>query len=258
MRVHRSLRDNGLDQLEKILPDDTVHRDWESRREVRNASVLMAILFCAPWHSLGAADFSTYRNFRLGMSLTEAAKQADKKSADASTIYQRPAVIQEMNWTPHSSGLSGTAKPDPVQGCLLRFYNGQLFQIVVNYDRYKVEGMTPEDLIETISTVYGMPTRPSVEIAYHSLFGETAAVLARWEDSQYSYNLVPSRAQSSFALVLWSKELDTLAQTAMAEAARLDAEEAPQRETEKKKKREDDERLLLEKARSANKPNFRP
>jgi len=49
-----------------------------------------------------------------------------------------------------------------------------------------------------------------------------------------------------------------LAQTAMMEAARLDAEEAPQREIQKQKKRDDDERLLLEKARTANKSNFRP
>jgi hypothetical protein len=141
---------------------------------------------------------------------------------------------------------------------LLRFYNGRLFQIVVSYDRYKIEGMTAEDLIETISTVYGMPARPSAEIAYHSLFGETAPVLARWEDSQYSYNLVPSRAQSSFALVLWSKELYPLAQGAMVEAARLNAEEAPRKEIENSKKKEDDARLLLEKARAVNKPNFQP
>jgi len=227
---------------------------------VRSAPVLIAAFFCAAVGSslLHGADFSSYRSFQLGMSLTEASKLADRKAADARTLYQRPALIQEMDWSPRSSALSSTAKSDPVQGCLLRFYNGQLFQIVVIYDRYKVEGMTAEDLIETISTVYGTPARPSVEIAYHSLYGETAPVLARWEDPQYSYNLVRSRDESSFALVLWSKQMDTLAQTAMVEAARMDAEEAPQREIEKQKKREDDERLILEKARSVNKPNFRP
>jgi hypothetical protein len=256
IRVHGDLRDNGMDELEKIPADDTLHRAAESVREVRNAPSLIAILFCASL--LGAADFSTYRSFQLGMGLPEAAKQADRKSSDATTLYQRPALIQEMNWAPRTSALSGTAKPDPVQECLLRFYNGRLFQIVVSYDRYKIEGMTAEDLIETISTVYGMPARPSAEIAYHSLFGETAPVLARWEDSQYSYNLVPSRAQSSFALVLWSKKLYPLAQGAMVEAARLNAEEAPRKEIENSKKKEDDARLLLEKARAVNKPNFQP
>ena len=227
---------------------------------MRNAPVVIAVFFCAALGNrpLRGADFSTYRSFQLGMGLTEAAKQTDRKGAETRTVYQRPAVIQEMDCAPRSSALSGAAKSDPVQECLLRFYNGRLFQIVVIYDRYKIEGMTAEDLIETISIVYGMPTRPSVEIAYHSLYGETAPVLARWEDSQYSYNLVQSRDRSSFALVLWSKQLDALAQTALVEAARLDAAEAPQREIEKQKKSEDDERLVLEKARSVNMPNFRP
>lgn len=226
---------------------------------MRTSPVLIAVLLCAPWNSLlRAADFSIYRSFQLGMGLTDAAKRADRKSADAVTVYQRPALIQEMNWAPAYSGLSGTAKQDPVEKCLLRFFNGRLFQIVVTYDHYKIEGMTAEDLIQAISTVYGTPARPSVEIPFHSLYGETAPVLARWEDSQYSYNLVPSREEASFALVLWSKELDTLAQTAMAEAARLDVEEAPLKEIEKQRKKEDDERIVLDKARSVNKPNFRP
>jgi hypothetical protein len=259
IRVHRDLRNDGLDQLEKVPADNFLHRAAESGREMRNAPILVAVLLCGPWNSLlRAADFSIYRSFQLGMGLTEAAKRADRKNVDARTVYQRPALIQEMNWAPSSSALSGTARQDPVQKCLLRFYNGRLFQIVVSYDHYKVEGMTAEDLIQAISSIYGTPTRPSVEIPYHSLYGETAPVLARWEDSQYSYSLVPSREEASFALILSSKELDTLAETAISQAARLDAEEAPLKEMEKEKKKEDDERTLLEKARSVNKPNFRP
>ena len=149
IRVPGDLRDNGLHQLEKISADHTLHRTAESGREVRNAPFLIAILFCTSL--LRAADFSTYRSFQLGMGLTEATKQADRKSSDVTTVYQRPALIQELNWAPHESGLSSTAKPDPVEECLLRFYNGRLFEIVVSYDRYKIEGMTAEDLIETIS-----------------------------------------------------------------------------------------------------------
>jgi hypothetical protein len=256
------LRNDGLDQLEKISSNHTIHRAAaKSGNEMRWAAALLIAIISGPALDnslLRGSDFSTYRSFQLGMSLTDAAKQAERKAAEVRTVYQRPALIQEMDWAPSSSGLSGTAKADPVRQALLRFYNGRLFQIVVTYDRYKVEGMTSEDLVETISTVYGTPTRPAVEIAYHSIYGEIAPVVARWEDSQYSYNLVPSRDQSSFALVLWSKQLDTLAQKAIVEATRLDAEEAPQREIEKQKKKEDDERLVLEKARSVNKPNFRP
>jgi hypothetical protein len=150
------------------------------------------------------------------------------------------------------------AKVDPVKDGLFCFINGELFRIVITYDRYKVEGMTAEDLIEAISVTYGTATRPATAIAYHSIYGETAPVAARWEDSQYEYNLVPTGDRSSFAMVLSSKRLNILAQAAIVEAVRLEAQEAPQREIEKKNKRDEDERLALEKARSVNKGNFRP
>jgi len=129
---------------------------------------------------------------------------------------------------------------------------------VVTYDRYKVEGMMAEDMIAGISAIYGTATTPTVEIAYHSIYGETAAVVARWEDPEYSYNLVRTGDHSSFALILYSKRLNVLADAASLEAVRLDAQEAPQRELDKQKKLDDDEHLVLEKARSLNKPNFRP
>lgn len=118
--------------------------------------------------------------------------------------------------------------------------------------------MTAKDMIEGISATYGTATRPEVEIAYHSIYGEVAPVIARWEDSQYAYNLVRTGDRFSFAMVLYSKRLDALAQAAIIEAVRLDTHEAPQRELQKQKNRDDEERLVLEKARSVNKPNFRP
>jgi len=83
-------------------------------------------------------------------------------------------------------------------------------------------------------------------------------VLARWEDSEYSYDLVRTGDRASFAMVLYSKRLETLAHAAIVESARLDSQEAPQRELDKQKQRDDDQRLALDKARALNKPNFRP
>jgi hypothetical protein len=60
------------------------------------------------------------------------------------------------------------------------------------------------------------------------------------------------------ALVLTLKVMDERARAAIAEAARLDDAEAPQRAISHKNEQEAAERLLLEKARSTNKPNFRP
>jgi len=217
---------------------------------------IVGVLLGAP--ILFAGDFSSYRGFRFGMDLSVAAKSAGMKSTDAKVVHQRPAVIQELSWQPNSRYLADSAKTDPVKEDSLFFFNGELFRMVITYDRYKVEGMTSEDLIDAISMSYGAATRPSVEIAFHSDFGEAAKVIARWEDSQYSCNLVQTGDRTSFALVLYSKRLDALAQTAIVEAARLDAQEAPQREIEEQMKRAQEERVILNKARSVNVPNFRP
>ncbi len=225
-----------------------------------SASVLTIPILCGALGTsiLYAGDFSSYRGLQFGMNVSAAAKQAGTKPAETRTAHERPALIQEMEWQPRSRVLADPAKADPVQDGLLCFYNGELFRIIVTYDRSKVEGMTAEDMVEAISLAYGAATKPSAQIAYHSNYGEIATVLARWENSEYSYNLVRTGNRSSFAMVLYSKRLDALAQAAIGDAVRLEALEAPQREIEKQKKREEEDRLVLEKARSVNRPNFRP
>lgn len=225
----------------------------------RSALLAIPLFLCA---ALGAptahaADFSTYRGMQFGMSLSSAAKQAGTSPTEARTVHQRPALIQEMDYR-HGSLSAALTQADPLHDAVCWFFNGELFRIVVTYDRFKVEGMTAEDMIQGVSAIYGTATRPSVEIAYHSIYGERAPVIAQWEDTQYAYNLVRSGDQTSFALILYSKRLDGLAQAAINEATRLDVLEAPQRELEQRRKRDDEQRLSLEKARSTNKANFRP
>jgi hypothetical protein len=224
--------------------------------------ICMIGVLCGGLPLLAAEDFSSYRGLQFGMSLTTAATKTGTKLTDVRLDHQRPAVIQEMDWRPRPvltlDQPGEPTKADPVKDGVLSFFNGDLFRIVVNYDRYRIEGMTAEDMIQGISATYGTPTKPTVEIPYHSNYGEAAAVLARWEDPEYSYNLVRTGDRSSFSLVLYSKKLDALAQAAIVQAVRLDAQEAPQREIDRQKKLADDENLLLEKARSTNKPNFQP
>jgi hemoglobin-like flavoprotein len=112
--------------------------------------------------------------------------------------------------------------------------------------------------VEAISSTYGQAAKPAVEIAYHSNYGEVASVLARWENSEYSYSLIRTGDQTSLALILTSTRVDALAQAAIAEACRLDALEAPQRAIDLQKKQEAEDRRALDEARSANLPNFRP
>jgi len=176
--------------------------------------------------------------------------------SDVKVVHKAPAVIQEIDWQLRSQ--FADAKPDPVKEGLLSFYNGELSRIVITYDRYKIEGMTTDDMVDAISTTYGPASHPKVDIPYHSNYAERATVLARWESPEYSYDLVRTGDQGSYALVLYSKKLDALAQAANIEAVKLEAMDAPRRELERVQKREEDERLALEKTRVANKPNFRP
>ena len=231
----------------------------KGRSEMAKSGLLVIAFLCAALGTplVRAADLSGYRGMQFGMDLSSAAKQAGTRPTEAKTVHERPAVIQEMDYKPGSQSAT-LAAADPVREAALWFFNGELFRIVVTYDRFKTEGMTAEDMIQGLSATYGTGTSPAVDIAYHSIYGEVARVIARWEDSQYAYNLVRSADQSSFALILYSKRLDVLAQAAITEAVRLDTQEAPQREIEQQKRRDDEQRLSLEKARSANKANFRP
>ena len=206
----------------------------------------------------GAADFSHYREFELGSELAVASLQPGVNTARSRVVQQRPTVIEESDWRPvfHFDRLS--AEPDPVREVLLRFVDKKLFQIVVTYERQRIQGMTEADLIEAISGTYGPATNPGGEIAFRSNYGEKANVLAEWGDDQYVYSLVRTGDQSSFALIGTMSSLDAVAQESMREAHRLDVLEAPQRALDLEAKRAMEQQTMLEQARSANLPNFKP
>jgi hypothetical protein len=207
-----------------------------------------------------AQDLSSYRGFQLGMNLTAVAKQVDVKPSEAKVIYQRPAVIQELEWRPQSS-YSPSTQGDSVKEVLFSFYNGELYRIVVNYDQDKTEGLTDEDLIAGISAKYGTPTTPVAKIISSSpsqVYSDSEKVLARWEDSQYSYNLFRFAYGSAPGMLVFSKRLDALAQVAILQAIHLNAQEAPQREIDRQKQQDDEKRAAGQKARPANKASFRP
>lgn len=207
---------------------------------------------------LPAADLSTYRGFRFGMSITQASEQAGMRSADASTVHQQPALIQKLDFQPNLFHASAGPKADPVSDIALTFYNGELARIAVVYDRYKVDGMTEADMIKALSASFGTAAKPTAEVAYHSYYSESVPVLARWEDSQYSYDLIQSDDRSSFAMILYSKRLDALVQSATLEAVRLEALSAPEREAESARKQAADNQALQEKSRLSNIAGFRP
>ena len=236
------------------------------RRPVIQKLALQPRSFLPPWllavpasaASVDAQDLSRYREFQFGMNLPAIAKQVGLDSSEAKVIHQRPALIQELNWQPQRSLTSSQA--DPVRAIFFSFYNGELFRIVVNYDRYKTEGLTTEDVVEALSAEYGTATKPAAEVIFSSsqVYNDSEVVIARWEDSQYSFNLFRSSYQPTFGMVGYSKRLDALAGAAIAEAIRLDEQEAPQREIDRQKKQDAKDRTEDAKARLENKPKFRP
>lgn len=211
------------------------------------------LLLCASMGPslVGAEDLSTYRGFQFGMDFGLAGKQAGARPSESRIVQQRPAVIRELDWRPDTPS-------DPVKLAVLSFYNGELSRMVITYNRYKVEGMSVSDLIEALSASYGPSATPKADIAFHSDYGETASVLARWENADYAYDLVRTGDRTSFAMVLTSKRLNALAVESSVVAARLDAAEAPQRAIDSQRKRDDDERLALENTRALNIRNFHP
>ena len=165
------------------------------------------------------------------------AKQAGLALTDVKLIHERPAVIQELEWPIWLAG-SSSAQTDPVKTILFSFYNGELFRIVINYDRGETEGLTTGDMIEAISGKYGTPTQPAnTEIAFSStqVFNDSELVIARWEKTQSSFNLYRSGYQPTFGMIAFSKRVDALARAATAEANRLDAQTAPQREIQRRR-----------------------
>jgi hypothetical protein len=132
---------------------------------------------------------------------------------------------------------------------------------VVSYDKEKTEGLTDEDMIESISAKYGTPTTPVAKIISSSpsqVYNDSEKVIARWEDAQYSFSLFRFSYGSAPGMLVLSKRLDALAQVAIVEAIRLNEQEAPQREIDRQKKQDDEKLAAGQKARPVNKENFRP
>jgi len=209
--------------------------------------------------AMGAPDLSRYRAFQFGETLPAVAKQAGLELSDVKLIHERPAVIQELEWPMWLTGVP-SLRTEPVKTILFSFYNGELFRMLVTYDPDKTEGLTTEDMTEAISAKYGTATKPaSTEIAFSTsqVYNDSELIIARWEDFQYSLNLYRSTSQSTFGMIAFSKRVDALARAATAEANRLDAQTAPQREIQRQQTEDEKNRESLEKARQENKGNFR-
>jgi hypothetical protein len=217
----------------------------------------LLLAFAMPAATSTTGDLSKYRGFQLGTDLATVAKQAGANPSQAMVLHRRPVLMQQLEWRPQPLG--APSQTESAKNVVLSFYDDQLFRIAVDYDRYTTEGMTVDDMVEAISSTYGLAAKPTpqAKVAPRS-YGDQEEILAQWQDSQFRFDLVRSSYESSFKLVGVLKKLEGPAQVAMIEAARLDDKEAPQREIDRLAKEKDAERVRLEEARLVNKPKFQP
>jgi hypothetical protein len=122
--------------------------------------------------------------------------------------------------------------------------------------------MTQADMIEALSAVYG-PMLPKTSRSASRLASEveteSGSPFARWGDAEHSvvlYQTSPYR--TAFRLIVTDAPRAELARKAVADAQRLNLQEAPQREVARQNKERDDQRAAVEKARSTNKGVFQP
>jgi len=202
-------------------------------------------------------DLSKYRNFQLGTDLPTIAKQVGASPSQAKAIQRRPALIQELEWHPQPLGPS--SRTESANEVVFSFYDGELFRIAINYDRYATEGLTADDFIDVISATYGIAEKPTPPAnALQGPYGDPQEIVARWQDSEYCFDLIRSSYGPSFRLVGALKRLQATAQAAITEAKRLDDQEAPQRDATRMADEKETERARLEKSRLVNRPKFRP
>jgi hypothetical protein len=210
---------------------------------------------------LQAQDLSRYRDFRLGSTVASVQKASGVTADDVRSIQQRPATIQELRWRPSERYNDRMVATEPVREVIFSFYNDQLFKMVIDYDRQRTEGLTDTDLIDVLAARYGVPILQASSLPTQTLTrlgSSDGDVVARWSDADTSLTLVRGVYPTSLRLTLALTSMETLAQTATVEAARLDRAEAPQREAERVNRIAEDGRAASEKARVANKPLFKP
>jgi hypothetical protein len=213
----------------------------------------------ASW-PLAAADLGTYREFKIGASTAEVIARATGSERDVKTLHERPALLQELLWRPRYASSANSADRDSVAAIVFSFIDNQLFRMVINYDRSRTEGLTNEDMITSLSAMYGpRSTRPAPTAprpAFESL--DTPTVIATWREGDATLSLNQSAYGGGFSLVITSIPLEALARKAQATAVTKDAREAPAREAARAKELADAARAAAQKTRTTNKDTFKP
>jgi hypothetical protein len=223
-------------------------------KTMRSAVLCFAVLLLtAPM--LRAQDFSKYRNFSIGTNLAAILKHTDQRLVDVKATHDGSVLFQELTWHP-ANGIGVSPHSESVDELVFSFYKGELYKMVVTYDRAATEGFTADDMVKSISAKYGPATSVALEIdaTANEPYTVRGKPVASWEDSQYSLNLLRSSYSNAFQLVIYSKRVAADADAALAQVVKVDEQEAPLKAIERQKKEAD----AMELTRQKNQKSFRP
>jgi hypothetical protein len=222
-------------------------------KAMRSSILCGVLLLTAPM--LRAQDFSKYRNFSLGTNLAAVLKHTGQRLVDVKATHDGSLLFQELTWHP-ANGMGVSYRSESVDELVFSFYRGELYKMVVSYERASTEGLTADDMVKSISAKYGPATSVALEIdsAANERYELRQKPVASWEDSRYSLNLVRSSYSNAFQLVIYSKRVAAEADAALAEVVKVDELEAPQKAVERQKKEAD----AIELTRQKNQKSFRP
>ncbi|HKH69810.1 MAG TPA: hypothetical protein VKA59_00605 [Vicinamibacterales bacterium] len=224
-----------------------------TRGGVSAACIVLAV------STVSSAELSRYREFELGATVATVTA-VTQNAARLTTVHNRPALLQQLEWRPRY--MAGAPQPDrdSIGEVVFSFVDDQLFKMAIEYARDRTSGLTTDDMVGSLTAVYGAPSSPSPQrrTTSSAVALDAAVVIAEWRHADTTVVLQRKEYSESFFLVITSLPLDIIARKAQATAVAMDQREAPAREAALLKKQADDDKAAAETTRTANKKVFRP
>jgi len=224
-----------------------------TRGGVSAACIVLAV------STVSSAELSRYREFELGASVATVTA-VTQNAARVRIVHSRPALLQQLEWRPRYMAGVPQADRDSIGEVVFSFVDDQLFQMSIAYAQDRTSGLTDEDMVGSLTAVYGAPSSPSprTRTTSSAVALDAPVVIAEWRHADTTVVLQRREYSESFFLVITSLPLDIIARKAQATAVAMDQREAPAREAALLKKRADDEKVAAETTRATSKKAFRP
>jgi hypothetical protein len=209
---------------------------------------------------VSAEEVGQYRKFLLGSTVASVSGATQTRASDLKTVHERPALLQELAWSPRYGAGRTLPDVDPVREIVFSFYSDQLYRIAVHYDRARTAGLTHADMVSALTAVYGSPlSTASLPVRQNRVDpAEAITPIAQWRQGDTTVSLHWSDYRGGFGLLVTSQRLNDMAQTASAASVAMDAREAPAREAARQKKETADKQAAEELTRATNKGAFLP